>query len=100
MPNVIVWSRPGCHLCDLAEAELARLADAAPESRTFSVISRNVDDDADRRARFTDLVPVIQVGDEVIAELTAHPDALARALDQVGLGPEPRETATRRWWRR
>jgi glutaredoxin len=53
-PRVTVYSRPGCHLCEEAEAVVAAVCEELGES--FVVVM--VDDHPDLRERFTDEVPV------------------------------------------
>jgi glutaredoxin len=51
--DVIVYTRPGCHLCEEAEALLAR----------YGLRPRLIDIDADPalRERFTNCVPVVMI---------------------------------------
>jgi glutaredoxin len=52
--RVTVYSRPGCHLCEVAEETVARVCADLGES--FEVVM--VDDDPELQRRFTDEVPV------------------------------------------
>ncbi len=53
-PRVTLYSRPGCHLCDVAREVIERVcADLGEE-----YVEVSVDDDAQLRERFTDEVPV------------------------------------------
>ncbi|KQV74300.1 NrdH-redoxin [Aeromicrobium sp. Root344] len=52
--RVVVYSRPGCHLCETAEALVAVIC--AETGDTWARI--DITDDADLTARFTDQVPV------------------------------------------
>ncbi|HRC12814.1 MAG: glutaredoxin family protein [Actinomycetales bacterium] len=56
-PRIVLIGRPGCHLCDDAEAIIARVA-AESETRWVKV---SVDDDPDLLARWGDQVPVTLV---------------------------------------
>ena len=79
-PTVTLYTRRQCGLCDETAAELRRLSG---ELR-FSIVERDIDGDADLRARYNDVVPVIAIGDAVIAhapiDLAALRAALASAL--------------------
>lgn len=55
--RIVLIGRPGCHLCDDAEAIIARVA-AESETRWVKV---SVDDDPDLLARWGDQVPVTLV---------------------------------------
>jgi len=52
--RVTLYSRPDCHLCEVAEATIAAVC--AELGETYQV--EWIDDDPDLRARFTDEVPV------------------------------------------
>ena len=52
--RVTFYSRPGCHLCEEAEAVVARVC--ADLGETYEVVL--VDDDPELQRRFTDEVPV------------------------------------------
>jgi glutaredoxin len=56
--DVTIYSRPGCHLCEEAKAQLA------PLLKEFSVrfTEIDIDEDPDLRARYDYDVPVILVG--------------------------------------
>ena len=53
-PRVTLYSRPGCHLCDVAREVVARVC--ADLGETFAEVS--VDDDPELQRRFSDEVPV------------------------------------------
>ena len=53
-PRVTVYSRQGCHLCEEAEAVVARVC--ADLGEQYVVV--DVDDDPELQRRFTDEVPV------------------------------------------
>lgn len=52
--RVVVYSRPGCHLCEVAEALVAEIC--AETGDTWARVDITGDDDL--TARFTDQVPV------------------------------------------
>lgn len=65
-PTLIVYRRPGCHLCDDAESllrdELAQRARAGLV--TASVQQVDISTDEDLEARYGARIPVFAIGDE------------------------------------
>ena len=61
---MILYTRPGCHLCDEAKAAIA------PLLREFHVTLRevNVDTDATLQQRYGSDVPVIFIGERKVAK--------------------------------
>lgn len=64
LPDLVLYSRPGCGLCDEARAAIALLLDdrlsrglAVP-----TVIERNIDEDADLHRALFERIPVIELG--------------------------------------
>lgn len=55
--RVLVYTRKGCHLCAVAEADVARICDEL--GQRFRTV--DVDGDHDLRAEYGDRVPVIVV---------------------------------------
>ena len=53
-PRVTLYSRPGCHLCDVAREVVERVCAELGEQ----YVEVCVDDDPELRERFTDEVPV------------------------------------------
>ena len=53
-PRVTLYSRPGCHLCDVAREVIERVCGDLGES----YVEVSIDDDVELRERFTDEVPV------------------------------------------
>ncbi len=78
--QVTLYTRQLCGLCDAAAAELRHLA--GPLS--FSLVEFDIDEDAELRAQYNDIVPVIAVAGSVIAhapvDLAELRAALAEAL--------------------
>jgi len=52
--RVTLYSRPGCHLCDDLKAALAALEDGV----SFTLVERNIEDDAHDMERYRYLIPV------------------------------------------
>ena len=55
MHEVIVYSRPGCHLCDVVKETLARAAKMAD----FQWREVNIDTDPELQRLYNDQVPVV-----------------------------------------
>ncbi|OLF07094.1 NrdH-redoxin [Actinophytocola xinjiangensis] len=73
---VTVVSRQGCHLCEVAEADVARIcADLGVEWTTV-----DVDADPDLRAEYGDFVPVILVDGTEHGYWRVEEDRLRAAL--------------------
>lgn len=53
-PRVTFYTRPGCHLCEVAREVVSRVCDELGES--FAEVS--IDDDPELQRRFTEEVPV------------------------------------------
>jgi glutaredoxin len=53
MPEVIVYTRVGCHLCEEAEASLVR--------HGLRPVLVDIDQDPALRQRYTDCVPVVEI---------------------------------------
>jgi len=78
--EVTLYTRRVCGLCNEAVEELWMLRGPLG----FTLIERDVDDDPALVARYNDIVPVIAVGDEIVAhapiDFANLRDALAAAL--------------------
>ena len=61
LPSLILYGRPGCHLCDDAHAVLdALLADRhARGLRAPALTERSIDDDEDLHRRYAFTIPVV-----------------------------------------
>lgn len=57
-----LFSKPGCHLCEVMQAAVGRLD---PEAETQVV---DINTDAELRDRFGVRIPVLEHGGEIIAE--------------------------------
>lgn len=79
--EVILYTRKQCGLCDETAAELRRLR----ASLGFDIREIDVDDDEALRTEYNDIVPVVAVGDRIIAhapiDLAALHADIAAAFD-------------------
>jgi glutaredoxin len=64
MSTITIYGRPGCHLCDEAEA---RVADLVSDGVTIEVI--NIEHDDALHKELLELIPVIEVDGERVAKL-------------------------------
>ena len=55
--QVVLYSRPGCHLCDDLRRELADFQ----QELGFTLVERNIEDDAQDMERFQLLIPVLDI---------------------------------------
>jgi glutaredoxin len=55
--EVVLYSRPGCHLCDDARAVLERVRVTHP----FALEERNIDEDDELLRRYLERIPVVTV---------------------------------------
>jgi hypothetical protein len=74
--EVTLYTRANCGLCNEAIEELWMLRGPLG----FTLVSRNVDDDPALIERFNDVVPVIAVGDEIVAQAPIDFDGLRERL--------------------
>ena len=55
LPEVVLYTRAGCHLCDEAKAHLLELQKQSP----FALQEVDIDQDLELQRRYNDEVPVI-----------------------------------------
>jgi glutaredoxin len=80
MTSVLVYSRPGCHLCEEAlEAIVALHADGY----RFELREVDIESDELLLRRYLERIPVVEVGGEVVSELVLDAAALRARLDTV-----------------
>jgi len=91
LPHLILYGRPGCHLCeDAHEALLALLARRAETGLPVpGVVDCNIEDDEAWHARYAFTIPVLTYGDREL-ELATSPMKIGRFLAEALDGaPEP-----------
>jgi hypothetical protein len=91
LPDLILYGRPGCHLCEDARASLdALLADRAAHGLAAPAIREiSIDGDEDLRRRYAFTIPVVALGGREL-ELATSPAKLHRLLTEVLDGaPDP-----------
>ena len=81
MADVVVYSRPECHLC--AEAIEAIVA-LHGEGYRFALREVDIESDELLLRRLLERIPVVELDGEVVSELVFEADALRARLDTVG----------------
>ena len=84
MPILCVYSRQGCHLCEVLIEELLPLLRGAMEIEV-----RDIDSRADWLAKYDIRVPVVEYQGDLISQYPLDRGAIAEILR--GLPPEPVE---------
>jgi glutaredoxin len=79
-PEVTLYTRPGCHLCEIARRDLVRLREQEPG---FDLREVDIGCDDSLHTLYLERIPVIEVNGEIVAELTLDVDALRRRLHTV-----------------
>ena len=81
MTEVVVYSRPGCHLCEEVVAEIVAIH---AEGREFELREVDIESEEGLLRRLLERIPVVEVEGEVVSELRLDADALRARLDTVG----------------
>ena len=76
-PTVLLYTRDGCHLCDVARDELLALRGELP---AFELQEVDIESDEALHAAYLERIPVIEVDGEFVSDLWLDPKALKRAL--------------------
>lgn len=74
--EVIIYSRQGCHLCDVMKEELEVMA--VPGAETIKLI--DIDNDPVLKKRYNDQIPVLFVNDVEICHYKLNKKKLLRFL--------------------
>jgi glutaredoxin len=81
MPQVVIYSRPGCHLCEQALEEILELRS---QGVRFELREIDIDSDDELLKRYLERIPVVAVDGEQVSELFLDRGALLARLDTVG----------------
>ena len=84
VPELILYTRDGCHLCDDARATVQGLLEdrAARGARTAAMRERDIAADPAWERRFHATIPVLEIGERRL-ELAISPAAIRRFLDDA-----------------
>ena len=72
----VLYSRPGCGLCEEMRAELERL----PAAQGYPLEVLDVDADADTRSRYGHKIPVLLFGGELVCHGRLDTEEVLKAL--------------------
>jgi hypothetical protein len=72
----VLYSRPGCGLCEEMRAELERL----PAARGYPLDVLDVDEDPDARVRYGHKIPVLLFAGELVCHGQLDPEQVLKAL--------------------
>lgn len=88
VPDLVLYTRPGCRLCEEARATIDLLiADRADHGRSVPmVVERNIDEDPALHRELFDRIPVIELGSARL-ELATSVARLRRLFADVLDGP-------------
>jgi len=81
MTDVVVYSRPGCHLCEEAIEEIVALH---REGYRFNLHEIDIESDDLLLRRHLERIPVVEVDGRAVSDLVLDRDALRTMLDTVG----------------
>jgi hypothetical protein len=78
--ELVLYSRPGCHLCEVALAELVALHG---EGYRFELREVDIESDEALLRRMLERIPVVELNGEVISELSLDQTSVRARLDTV-----------------
>jgi glutaredoxin len=81
MAEVVVYSRPGCHLCEEALASIVALH---ADGYRFELREVDIESDEALLRRHLERIPVVEVDGEEVSELILDRARLRARLDTVG----------------
>jgi hypothetical protein len=79
--DVVLYSRPGCHLCEQALAQIVALH---KEGYRFELHEVDIESHELLLRRHLERIPVVEVDGVEVSELILDRDALKARLDTVG----------------
>ena len=74
--TVVLYKADGCHLCERAQEQLARLQ----QELGFDLEEVSIDGDAELETRYRELIPVVEIAGERAFTYYVHEDAFRRKL--------------------
>jgi glutaredoxin len=81
MATVVVYSRPGCHLCEEAVAQIVALHE---QGYRFDLHEVDIESHDLLLRRYLERIPVVEVNGEEVSELVLDKTGLVAKLDTVG----------------
>ncbi len=79
--TLVLYSRPGCHLCEEAMRELVALH---AEGYRFELHEVDIESDETLLRRMLERIPVLEVNGVIVSELILDRAAVRAQLDTVG----------------
>jgi glutaredoxin-like protein DUF836 len=79
VPRIVLYGKPGCHLCDEARVVVERVR----RERPFELEQVDVSRDAGLNRSYGERIPVLELDGEPLFELFVDGDALRERLDRV-----------------
>jgi glutaredoxin len=79
--QLILYTRPGCHLCEVALEELVALHQ---EGYRFELLEVDIESEEELLRRMLERIPVVELDGEVVSELVLDRTAVRARLDTVG----------------
>jgi glutaredoxin len=79
--ELVLYSRPGCHLCEQALEELVALHS---EGYRFELREVDIESDDSLLRRMLERIPVLELNGEVVSELVFDQTSVRARLDTVG----------------
>jgi glutaredoxin len=81
LAQLVLYSRPGCHLCEQALEELLGLH---REGYRFELHEVDIESDEELLRRMLERIPVLELNGEVVSELVLDQTSVRARLDTVG----------------
>lgn len=82
MIEVVVYSKPGCHLCDEVKAQLSRLHNCF----NFTQREKNILDDPESFEKFKDEIPVVFINGKKAFKYRLDEKEFARRMEAILAG--------------
>ena len=84
LPDLVLYGRPGCHLCDDARALTEQLLEARARAGlpAPALVERNIETDPAWQRAFFATIPVLELGDRRV-ELATSAARIRRLLSDV-----------------
>jgi glutaredoxin len=79
--ELVLYARPGCHLCEQALGELVALHE---EGYRFELREIDIESDETLLRTMLERIPVLELNGEVVSELTLDQTSVRARLDTVG----------------
>jgi glutaredoxin len=78
--SVVIYGRPGCHLCQEALAILTAIRNSGAG---FEIVEVDIEEDDELHSKFLELIPVVELDGVIVAQLDFSRDQLEDALSRA-----------------